>query len=146
VFGREFAELVAASEPQPNVLVNVSNLAWFGKSRAMEQHAQMSRTRALELGRPMIRATNTGLSGVIGAEGQWLLRLSTNEPEIGLVSVPVTRGLTFYARHPDALWRAALVLTACWLLLAVWLAKRRARYNSTLAAIPPRPPADYHET
>jgi apolipoprotein N-acyltransferase len=56
--------------PTAGVLVNVSNDAWFGDSIAPHQHMQIARMRALETGRPMIRATNTGISAFIDHEGR----------------------------------------------------------------------------
>jgi len=57
------------------VLVNMSNLAWFGDSFAPWQHAQMSQMRALESGRMMLRATNTGVTAIIDAQGRMLASL-----------------------------------------------------------------------
>ena len=57
------------------MLVNVSNLAWFGDSFAPWQHAQMSQMRALETGRMMLRATNTGVTAIIDAKGHLLASL-----------------------------------------------------------------------
>ena len=58
--------------PESTVLVNVSNDAWFGDSIAPHQHLQIARMRALESGRYMLRATNTGITAIIGASGQVL--------------------------------------------------------------------------
>jgi apolipoprotein N-acyltransferase len=52
------------------VLVNVSNIAWFGDTVAIDQHRHISRLRALELQRPMLRATNTGATAVIDHLGR----------------------------------------------------------------------------
>ena len=52
------------------MLVNVTNDAWFGHSPARYQHLQISRMRAQEAGRPMVRAANDGVSAVIGAPGR----------------------------------------------------------------------------
>jgi len=75
LFGHEI--LAAWNDPrlQPTVLLNLSNLAWFGDSIALPQHLQISRMRALETGRPLLRATNTGVTAVIDAHGQVLAQL-----------------------------------------------------------------------
>lgn len=70
-----FGEEIIRQLPEASVLVNVSNLAWFGDSLAPWQHAQMSQMRALETGRMMLRATNTGLTAIIDAKGHVLASL-----------------------------------------------------------------------
>ena len=70
-----FGEEIIRQLPEASVLVNVSNLAWFGDSFAPWQHAQMSQMRALESGRMMLRATNTGLTAIIDAQGRVLASL-----------------------------------------------------------------------
>ena len=65
-----FGEEIIRQLPEASVLVNVSNLAWFGDSFAPWQHAQKSQMRALETGRMMLRATNTGVTAIIDARGR----------------------------------------------------------------------------
>lgn len=98
VFGHELADLVRQAPAEPHVLFNVSNLAWFGGSWALEQHGQISRVRAAELRKPMVRATNTGLSGIIDARGQWTLRLPDNVRTSASGLLTGYAGLTPYAR------------------------------------------------
>ncbi len=64
-----FGEEVIRQLPDANVLINVSNDAWFGDSSAPWQHLQMAQMRAIETGRPMMRATNTGVSAIIDHQG-----------------------------------------------------------------------------
>lgn len=61
--------------PAATLLVNISNDAWFGDSLAAEQHLQLAQMRALESGRMMLRANNTGITAIIGADGATLSRL-----------------------------------------------------------------------
>lgn len=65
-----FGEEIIRQLPQATLLVNVTNDAWFGDSTAPWQHMQMSQARALETGRPVLRATNTGATAIIDARGR----------------------------------------------------------------------------
>jgi len=74
LFGEELAKRFVASPQEgpdttPTVLVNVSNIAWFGNTIAIDQHLNISRLRSLELERPMLRATNTGATAIIDHRG-----------------------------------------------------------------------------
>ncbi|HET6757547.1 MAG TPA: apolipoprotein N-acyltransferase [Burkholderiales bacterium] len=65
-----FGEEIIRQLPEATLLVNVSNVAWFGDSIAPWQHMQMSQMRALETGRFMLRATNSGLTAIINQRGE----------------------------------------------------------------------------
>ncbi len=64
-----FGEEIIRTLPEATLLVNISNVAWFGDSLAPAQHLQIARLRALETGRMMLRATNTGMTAVIDVDG-----------------------------------------------------------------------------
>jgi apolipoprotein N-acyltransferase len=70
-----FGEEIIRQLPEATLLANVSNVAWFGDSLAPAQHLRISRMRALETGRPMLRATNTGVTAIVDAQGKVLARL-----------------------------------------------------------------------
>jgi apolipoprotein N-acyltransferase len=70
-----FGEEIIRQLPEATLLVNVSNVAWFGDSLAPAQHLQISRMRALEAGRTMLRATNTGVTAIIDPRGKVVARL-----------------------------------------------------------------------
>ena len=72
--GRE-AQTIREQEAPAGILVNSSNLAWFGNTIALDQHLQMARMRSIETGRPMLRATNTGATAVIAANGDVVARM-----------------------------------------------------------------------
>jgi apolipoprotein N-acyltransferase len=114
LFGEEIVHSVRSAKGA-NLLVNMSNLAWFGHSHALPQHLQISRIRALEAGRPMLRATNTGATASINARGEVEALLSFTQADVLSVSVEGFTGLTPFARWGNA---AALVLAAACLVIA----------------------------
>ncbi len=65
-----FGEEVIRQLPEASMLVNLTNNAWYGDSFAPPQHLQMSRMRALETGRPLLRATTNGISAIIDYQGK----------------------------------------------------------------------------
>jgi apolipoprotein N-acyltransferase len=111
LFGEELAASFADPASAPTVLVNLSNIAWFGDTSAIDQHLQISRLRAMELGRPMLRATNTGATAVIDHRGvvtHQLPRLTRARLE---ATVQGRSGLT-----PFAQWASAWGLWPVWIL------------------------------
>ncbi|MCZ8092111.1 MAG: apolipoprotein N-acyltransferase [Acidovorax sp.] len=69
LFGEELAARFTDPAQAPTVMVNFSNIGWFGNTLAIDQHLQISRMRTLELERPMVRATNTGATAIIDHRG-----------------------------------------------------------------------------
>jgi apolipoprotein N-acyltransferase len=65
-----FGEEIIRPLPAATLLVNMSNDAWYGKSFAAVQHMQFSQARAIETGRMMLRATNTGATAIIDQHGK----------------------------------------------------------------------------
>ena len=105
-----------------SLLVNVTNDAWYGRSIAAEQHNQIAAMRALELGRPMLRATNTGITSAIGEDGRELARLPWFTTGVLEVSVAGRTGDTPYLRAGDI---AALALCAVLIVAPLALGLRR---------------------
>ena len=112
-----YASEVRKSLPDANVLINVSDDAWFGDSIAPHQHLEIARMRALETGRWLLRATNTGISAIIDARGQLVARSPQFEAFVLSGEFEPRRGMTPYARLGD--W-PVLVLCAGVIVLA-WL-------------------------
>ena len=65
LFGEELARRFADPARAPTILVNLSNIGWFGRTVALPQHLHITRMRTLELQRPMLRATNTGVTAIV---------------------------------------------------------------------------------
>ena len=116
-----FGEQIIKALPEAAMLVNVSNDAWFGDSLAPHQHLEMARMRAKETGRPMLRATNTGISAIIDHGG----RITQQSPqfEVAVVTGPVVpmQGATPYVRMGN---RPIVILSVVCLLLC-WLKCRK---------------------
>ncbi|SBT08911.1 Apolipoprotein N-acyltransferase [Candidatus Accumulibacter aalborgensis] len=70
-----FGEEIIAALPAATLLVNLSNVAWFGDSLAPAQHLQIAQMRSLETGRMMLRATNTGMTAIVDIDGRVLSAL-----------------------------------------------------------------------
>ena len=94
LFGEEIIRQAGAA----NILVNVSNVAWFGDSMALPQHLDISRMRAIETARPMLRATNTGMTAAIDPHGRVLAKLAPFTVGSLDVSAQGMTGLTPYIR------------------------------------------------
>jgi len=116
-----FGEEVIRHLPQASVLLNLTNDAWYGHSYAAEQHNQISRMRALETGRMMLRATNTGVTSIIGADGQVLQQLPQHVESVLLGVAQGYQGITPYVRWGNAAVLLLVVLT----LAGAWAAARR---------------------
>ncbi|MBO9685807.1 MAG: apolipoprotein N-acyltransferase [Mitsuaria chitosanitabida] len=114
-----FGEDVVASaldhgDPAATVLVNASNLAWFGPRMVQDQHLQFSQMRALEFQRPIVRATNTGATAQVDHRGRVVARLPAEQAGVLEVTVEGRAGVTPYAR-----WLSALGLWPLWGLVAL---------------------------
>lgn len=116
-----FGTEVSAALPDANVLVNVSNDAWFGDTLAPHQHLQMARVRVLETRRPLLRATNTGISVLLAADGSTIGRSPQFAAHVLEGQVQPTRGMTLFARVGD--WPVVTLAIAA--LFVVGLRTRR---------------------
>jgi apolipoprotein N-acyltransferase len=115
-----FGEEVIEALPDAEVLVNVSNDAWFGDSAAPHQHLQMARMRALETGRYMLRATNTGVSALIDEKGVVLRTTPQFRPEVVSGRIKLFHGETPYAE-----WGNYPIVILELLILGVVLIRQR---------------------
>jgi apolipoprotein N-acyltransferase len=115
------AELIDAARSAA-ILINVTNDAWYGRSIAAWQHNQIATMRALELGRPMLRATNTGITSAIGHDGRVLAQLPWFTRGVLEVTIEGRGGATPYQSLGDAL---ALGLSLALLGGAIQFARRR---------------------
>lgn len=127
VFGEELAARFLDTASAPTAFVNMSNIAWFGDSNALGQHLAMSRMRALEFARPMLRATNTGVTAIIDASGRVTHRLPPHTRAVLEGEFTGRTVITPYARWAArfGIWPLAVACAACVLLCAL-MAKRRA--------------------
>ncbi|MFY9328999.1 MAG: apolipoprotein N-acyltransferase [Georgfuchsia sp.] len=116
-----FGEEIIRQLPEATLLVNLSNTAWFGHSLAQPQHLQIARMRAIETGRPMLRATNTGMTAMIEPDGSVSSALPAFVEDALTVTVQGYSGATPYVRIGNV---GALLLAALALIPALLRRKR----------------------
>jgi len=110
-----FGEEIIRQLPEATLLVNISNDAWYGKSFAAEQHMQFSQARALETGRMMLRATNTGATAIIDPQGYVLAHAPHDKKTILNGNAQGYQGSTPYVRWGN--WPVLLLFLAYVLFL-----------------------------
>ena len=126
LFGEELGARFIDPARAPTVFVNFSNIGWFGDTLAIDQHLHISRMRALEFERPMVRATNTGATAIIDHRGVVTHQLARHTRGV-LRGQVAGRGLAAdapegWAITPYAWWVARWGLAPLWALGALALA------------------------
>ncbi|TFZ07113.1 apolipoprotein N-acyltransferase [Ramlibacter henchirensis] len=111
LFGEELAARFVDPRLAPTIFVNVSNIGWFGNTVAIDQHLHISRMRALEFARPVIRATNTGATAIIDHRARVTHSLAPHTRDVLTGEVSGRAGTT-----PFAWWASRLGLWPLWLL------------------------------
>ena len=105
-----FGSEIARQLPEAELLVNMSNMAWFGNLFASDQQAQFSQMRALEAGRWMLRSTNTGVTAAINEKGEIVKALPQFVRGTLEIAVQPRSGTTPYVRWKDWLILGLLLL------------------------------------
>ena len=126
LFGEELARSFIDPSRAPTVMVNISNIAWFGDTIAIDQHLNIARLRSLELQRPMVRATNTGMTAVIDHQGQVTAQLPRHSTGVLVASVEGRADKpTGFAQWASRwhLWPLAMLCA----LILLWAWTRRTR-------------------
>jgi len=119
-FGGELAARLRDSKEPANLLVNMTNLAWFGASQAPTQQLRLSQLRSLETGLPALRATNTGITAVLGSDGKVIAQLPEFTEGILTTSVQAYAGKT-----PYVIWGNIPILCISCLLLIFGLIRKK---------------------
>ena len=125
LFGEELAARFVDPSTAPSMMVNISNIGWFGNTIAIDQHLNISRMRAIEFERPMVRATNTGATAIIDHTGRVTHSLPRHTRGVLVGAVEGRSGIT-----PYAWWAARFGLWPWWgLIAATVLIASRARFH-----------------
>jgi apolipoprotein N-acyltransferase len=121
VFGEELASRIRHSSKPVNLLVNMTNLAWFGNSQAPAQQLRLSQLRSLETGLPALRATNTGVTAVLGPDGKVLAELPKFTQGVLKANVQ-----GYFGKTPYVIWGNIPILSlSCLLLILGFIRQRR---------------------
>jgi apolipoprotein N-acyltransferase len=130
LFGEELARRFADAALSPTILANLSNIGWFGQTVAIPQHLNISRLRALEFQRPMLRATNTGATAIVDHQGQVQAMLAPHTRGRLEGQVEGRSGLTPYAAWTARFGHVPLALLALGVVLGMGAMARLARRRS----------------
>ena len=115
--------------PRAQLLINVTNDAWFGDSLAPHQHLQIARTRSLETGRYMVRAANTGISAIIDAQGRITTQSGQFVDEIVVDDVWPMSGSTPFTRWGNWAIISSLSIMLLLILLNLRQSSQRIKTN-----------------
>ena len=128
LFGDELARRFMDAAAAPTLFANVSNIGWFGDTIAITQHLNISRMRALEFQRPMLRATNTGATAIVDHRGVVTAQLPPHTRGVLEGSVQGRSGITPFAWWSArfGLWPPVLLAVALAVVLALATRWRRA--------------------
>src|SRR5690606_14243441 len=85
-----FPDIVARDAGRVDLIVNVTNDAWYGRTPGPYQHFRQAQLRAVETGRPLVRAANNGISGVVDAKGRIVDALALDAVGVLDVGVPLS--------------------------------------------------------
>lgn len=125
LFASEIRDWWQKNARAPNLLVNLSNLGWFGDSAALPQHLNISRMRAMEFARPVIRATNTGMTAYVTSTGKVAAALPAMKPgKLDVEVVAVQGDPTPFVKFGALPWLGAMVLLLISAILARLFRKR----------------------
>ncbi len=118
-----------------SLLATITNDAWFGQTSAPYQHFEQGAVRAVEQGRFVVRAANTGISGAVDPYGRVVASTPLFEPAALTVDVRLLTGRTIYSRVGDVVVWGALATTA-WLLFQMFTDRRRPRAAGARRSLP----------
>ena len=105
-----FPGVVTGPGPRPDILVNLTNDAWFGDTPGPWQHLAQARMRAVEEGLPMLRVANTGISAAFGPAGRELASIGLGQTGFADIDVPAPLPPTLYARWHEGLFIGLLLV------------------------------------
>ena len=131
IFGEEIATRLrdeySSGQPMATMMLNISNIAWFGDTIALPQHLQISRMRSLETGRPMLRSTNTGTTALIDEHGEVVEQVPAYiQSELSLM-VTGTQGITPYILFGNMLMLVVAGISIIATIVITQIRRRRVK-------------------
>ena len=133
LFGEELAQRFSSQAIAPTILVNLTNIAWFGNTVAIDQHLNIARLRSMELARPSIRATNTGATVIIDAQGKVTHSIERHTRGVLVGQVWGNTVITPYAWWVAKFWLWPLWIFGVFVLLATALRMRKTKGTITFS-------------
>jgi len=120
-------EIAESNKMGGNIIINISNEAWFGKSNALWQHLAANVFRAAESGKFFIKSANTGISAVISPDGEILRKIYPFESGFINMDIPLVNGVSFYHQYCYLINIFYLLVVLSGFIYTIFFAKRRDR-------------------
>ena len=106
-----FSNLVLKTAINSDLLVTISNDTWFGRSIGPEQHLEIAQTRAIEHQKPLLRATNSGISAIVDKKGKIIAQQGFFEEKKLRGQIIINKGTTFYSKYGNIPLYALIILS-----------------------------------
>ncbi len=125
-----YGSTIIDAMPEAKFLINVSNDAWFGDSLAPHQHLEITRSRAIETGRYLLRATNTGISAIVDPNGMIVAKSAQFQEDVVRAKIQPYTGLTPFSRWGN--WGIVIILCGIFFIICPyqWQQTARNKYQS----------------
>ncbi|MEC8100091.1 MAG: apolipoprotein N-acyltransferase, partial [Pseudomonadota bacterium] len=118
-----FPKLSSNIKGSYNLLINITNDAWYKKSSGPYQHFSLSKIRAVMEGLTLIRVANTGISGIIGPKGTTLIKLGLQKDGTIDYKLDIKEVKTIYGRHGESLFYLIMLTLLCHICISFFYGK-----------------------
>ncbi len=124
-----FPKITREDNKKYNLIINITNDAWYGKSSGPYQHLALARIRAVQEGTMLVRVANTGISAIINYDGVVVDKVGLGKRGILDKELVLTKKNTMYSKHGDSIFFSLIIVLLCFLIFSNIKYKRVNEYE-----------------